>query len=248
MSKALWACCTCGEDFTRKFSAYRHRENVHSGNSAIVRFVEYLAGLASGLYPPPVIPPRLSGNRRPKFLKDRTDRQISSAKADKTIADSTYGNLWLQQRNVVNDNNFYRGNNPNNSSLQNNPTNEIFSTIDYAIEQYEKLLHFKTIVTQLSPNHYLQSLYVPSPSTPNPITSTSTSTPKPSTNLDHAIQLGEKLLHFKTINDKVSPNHYLQSLYVPSIWTLNQLVNPASTTTTANPASTTTNSKVLGGF
>ena len=239
MSKALWACSRCGEDFTRKFSAYRHRDNVHSGKSAIVRFVEYLAGLASGLYPHPITPPRLVGNRRPKFLKSSTDRQIFGTKADKTIADSTHGKLWSQQRNVVNDNNFYRGNNPNNS-LQNNPTDEIFSTVDYAIEQYEKLLHFKTIVAQLSANDYLQSLYVPSASTPNPITSTSTSTPKPSNNLDYAIQLGEKLLHFKTISDKVSPNHYLQSLYMPSIWTLNPIVNSASTTTTANPASTTT--------
>jgi hypothetical protein len=70
MSKALWACSLCGEDFTRKFSAYRHSEKVHSGQSAIIRFVEYLA---SGLYPHPIIPPRLSGNRRPGFLKSRTD-------------------------------------------------------------------------------------------------------------------------------------------------------------------------------
>jgi hypothetical protein len=245
MSKALWACCTCGEDFTRKFSAYRHRENVHSGKSAIVRFVEYLAGLASGLYPPPVTPPRLSGNKRPKFLKSGTDRQISTAKADKTIADSTYGNLWSQQRNVVNDNNFYRGNNPNNSSLQNNPTDEIFSTLDYAIEQNEKLLHFKTIVDQLSPNNYLQNLYLPNASTSNPITSTNSkpsTNPKPSTDLDYAIQLGEKLLRLSTIRNKLSPNNYLQSLYLPSMWTLNPIFNPASTTTTANPASTTTTS------
>jgi hypothetical protein len=169
MSKALWACCTCGEDFTRKFSAYRHRENVHSGKSTIIRFVEYLAGLASGLYPYPIIPPRLSGNRRPKFLKSRTDGQISSTKADKTIADSTRGNLWLQQRNAVSDNNFYRHNNPNKSSLQNNANDEMFSTLDYAIEWSQKMLRFNTIMNQLSPKPYLHNFYMPSTWTLNPI-------------------------------------------------------------------------------
>ena len=47
MSKALWACSVCGEDFTRRSSAERHRDNVHQGNSLVVRFVDYLAGRAA---------------------------------------------------------------------------------------------------------------------------------------------------------------------------------------------------------
>lgn len=69
MSKALWACSVCGEDFTRRTSGERHSENVHGGNSLVVRFVDYLAGRASGIYPEPIDPPRLLKRTRPHFGK-----------------------------------------------------------------------------------------------------------------------------------------------------------------------------------
>ena len=129
MAKALWACCLCGKDFTRKFSAYRHREKVDSGKSVAVRFVEYLAGQASGLYSPPIIPPRLSGNRRQRFLRAKTDGQISSSysKADKTVADSTHGILWSH-------------NNPSDSSLQDKPKDENISTLSPKSNSYSKVV------------------------------------------------------------------------------------------------------------
>jgi hypothetical protein len=63
MSKPLWVCVTCAEDFTRKSSAKRHRDNnqIHNQMPQIVRYVEYLIGRAKGDYPPPTIPPRLHG-------------------------------------------------------------------------------------------------------------------------------------------------------------------------------------------
>ncbi len=77
MSKALWACSLCGEDFTRRSSAERHRNNIHQGRSSLVRFVEYLAGRASGLYPRPIDPPRLARRgRRPQF--GRTSKEIKT--------------------------------------------------------------------------------------------------------------------------------------------------------------------------
>ena len=72
MSKPMFACTTCGEDFTRRTSAERHNRNVHNGYCLIVRYVEYLAGLASRLYPPPITPPRLS--RRNKLIGFSIDR------------------------------------------------------------------------------------------------------------------------------------------------------------------------------
>ena len=69
MSKALWACSLCGEDFTRRSSAERHRYTVHQGNSLIVRFVDYLAGRSSGIYAAPIDPPRLLKRARPEFGK-----------------------------------------------------------------------------------------------------------------------------------------------------------------------------------
>jgi hypothetical protein len=72
MSKPLFACVTCGEDFTRRTSAERHNRNVHNGHCLIVRYVEYLAGLASRLYRPPITQPRLS--RRNKLIGFSIDR------------------------------------------------------------------------------------------------------------------------------------------------------------------------------
>jgi hypothetical protein len=67
MSKPSYICVTCGEDFTRKTSAERHKANtnIHSNsNCNIVRFVEYVIGIANGTYKEPsMLPPRLSSIR-----------------------------------------------------------------------------------------------------------------------------------------------------------------------------------------
>lgn len=57
MSKAIWVCPSCGQDFTRKTSVVRHISNLHHGGIIPVRYTEYLAGRQSGQYPP-IIPER----------------------------------------------------------------------------------------------------------------------------------------------------------------------------------------------
>jgi hypothetical protein len=74
MSKPLWACSICGEDFTRKSSAKRHGFNVHDQYCRIVRYTDYLVGRMSGEYPKPIEPPRLS-ERYPPWLR-RKNRQM----------------------------------------------------------------------------------------------------------------------------------------------------------------------------
>jgi hypothetical protein len=70
MSKPSYVCVTCGEDFTRKTSAERHKANpnIHSnGNCDIVRFIEYVIGIAKGTYQEPaMLSPRLSSIRSKK--------------------------------------------------------------------------------------------------------------------------------------------------------------------------------------
>lgn len=70
MSKPSYICVTCGEDFTRRTSAERHKANpnIHSnGNCNIVRFIEYVIGIAKGTYEEPSTPPpRLSSIRNKK--------------------------------------------------------------------------------------------------------------------------------------------------------------------------------------
>jgi hypothetical protein len=67
MSKPSYVCVTCGEDFTRKTSAERHKANpnIHrNGNCNIVRLIEYVIGIAKGTYQEPVmLSPRLSSIR-----------------------------------------------------------------------------------------------------------------------------------------------------------------------------------------
>jgi hypothetical protein len=72
MSKPLWVCIIC-EDFTRKSSGKRHRDNsnIHNERPVIVRYIEYIIGRAKGDYPLPITPPRLQGRKTNKQLEPR---------------------------------------------------------------------------------------------------------------------------------------------------------------------------------
>ena len=48
--KPSYVCVTCGQDFTRKYSAYWHNGNIHARTAEIVTFFEYLVGRSSGRY------------------------------------------------------------------------------------------------------------------------------------------------------------------------------------------------------
>ena len=53
MSKVNYVCATCGQDFTRRYSANRHNNHFHFGNGIIVRFLEYIIGRTNGRFSPP---------------------------------------------------------------------------------------------------------------------------------------------------------------------------------------------------
>jgi hypothetical protein len=54
MSKVNYVCATCGQDFTRRYSASRHNNHFHFGNGIIVRLLEYIIGRTNGRFPPPL--------------------------------------------------------------------------------------------------------------------------------------------------------------------------------------------------
>jgi hypothetical protein len=56
LGKPNWACVSCGMYSSRKSSVKKHIQNIHSGNTHYVSFVDYLAGRKSGIYWP-VLPP-----------------------------------------------------------------------------------------------------------------------------------------------------------------------------------------------
>jgi len=87
----------CGEDFTRNSSAKRHKGIVHQGNCLIVRYIEYVAGRASGLYPEPRTPPRMSRKRKIiKFQQGNNDNntQLQHSTPLFPISDSIADEVW----------------------------------------------------------------------------------------------------------------------------------------------------------
>lgn len=92
MSKPLFACTVCGEDFTRKSSAHRHKDHVHNGQCNIVRFVDYLAGRVSGIYPIPIMPPRLLSKKKVSkcYFPDHIHNQQARRYADADIRGMIY--------------------------------------------------------------------------------------------------------------------------------------------------------------
>ena len=86
MSKPLWACSICGEDFTRKSSAKRHGFNVHDEKGLVVRYTDYLVGRMSGQYPKPIEPPRLSERYPP------LSRRMNGQEQQKPFYDPGYKN------------------------------------------------------------------------------------------------------------------------------------------------------------
>jgi len=159
MSKALWACTLCGEDFTRRSSAKRHRNNVHHGRCALVRFVEYLAGLASGHYSRPIDPPRLARRARPEFGEtSNRDLQISTASNDRIIADSATDDfsskLGIDAENYQSDNVP-----PYLQPSLNQSDNGRGDLLDEFIRFTQKILQVKTIGNQLF--NYSIPLYQP---------------------------------------------------------------------------------------
>jgi hypothetical protein len=52
MGSKNYVCSTCGQDFTRKDTAYRHNLTLHQGHGTIVRTLEYLIGRIKGEFAP----------------------------------------------------------------------------------------------------------------------------------------------------------------------------------------------------
>jgi hypothetical protein len=50
--RKTWVCALCSQDFTRKYSAYRHTQNLHRGQGKIVRMLDYVIGRLAGEYHP----------------------------------------------------------------------------------------------------------------------------------------------------------------------------------------------------
>jgi hypothetical protein len=69
MSKISHVCVLCSQDFTRKWTGKRHNQNIHFGQSKIVRLVDYMVGRISGQYfPANPLEFRSRGGERSRFF------------------------------------------------------------------------------------------------------------------------------------------------------------------------------------
>jgi len=50
LDKHIWVCSKCGQCLTRKSTANRHNNNLHSGVSLLVRPCEYIIGRLNGKF------------------------------------------------------------------------------------------------------------------------------------------------------------------------------------------------------
>jgi hypothetical protein len=80
MSKPLYACTICSEDFTRKSDGGRHNQRFHLGKGQIIDFTEYIIGRTNNTIAPHVeLTPRLAAAKRRKkvFFYRKNDREFT---------------------------------------------------------------------------------------------------------------------------------------------------------------------------
>jgi hypothetical protein len=106
MGRITWVCATCGEHFTRKYSASRHNNNLHSGNGLIVTLLDYIVGRASQQYLPSDT--RTSKNHNPLIHDDTPG--WSSKPVSQGIADNN--RPYPANNNNNNNNNMYENSDP----------------------------------------------------------------------------------------------------------------------------------------
>lgn len=209
MSKPLFACTVCGEDFTRKSSAHRHNVRVHNGLCNVVRFVDYLAGRVSGIYPLPIMPQRLQSKKKVNcYFPDHIHNQQAGRYPDGNIKGIIYS------RDVLLDNgedaNYHYTKDHNNRP----------DPIDITLAFVRKVVEFKEI---------FQQLFSPQPMPYAKITNQNNhDTSEYSHNselrrisnqdediMDDSIRFGKKLLEFKNHVQFLQSTSPLQSNNLP---------------------------------
>ena len=122
MGRITWACASCAQHFTRRFTANRHNRNLHDGKGIIVRILDYIVGRTNGqfLSQDPLAFRREKKNEKNQSLFDSNYRNYVESKV---IAESTsdlmsYDNKSSQPfKNIPN--NVYRSNNTYEKSCHN---------------------------------------------------------------------------------------------------------------------------------
>ena len=132
--KPLYVCSICAQDFTRKYNANRHNQNIHFGKAEIVRYLEYLIGRGSGKYLPadPLSyrNKKINKDKAATFVHENDDIDLNHQKSDpspmKTLSYATQ-----RRENRIDDKNTKFSNSINTMNTRNNP---LYRILNYLIQ------------------------------------------------------------------------------------------------------------------
>jgi hypothetical protein len=173
--KPSYVCSICAQDFTRKYNANRHNQNIHFGKAEIVRFVEYLVGRVSGKYQPG--DPLLYRNKNRKNSGRSTVVHQNEYGDPLCVNGKSRPSAWntstyaaQSTEGVISGNNAKVGNsigNVNNNN-NNNPILSMYNLFQYADNAAKEFLQKQKIERNLKdiermlqdfyPPHYVQSI------------------------------------------------------------------------------------------
>jgi hypothetical protein len=216
MSKPLFACTVCGADFTRKSSAHRHKDDVHNGQCNIVRFVDYVIGRVSGIYPLPIMPRRLLSKKKTSqcYFPDHIHNQQSRRYTDGEIKGMNHSHdIFLDNAQAAN-------------HQYTRDHNDRPDPIDSTLTSLRKIVEFKEI---------FQQVYSPQPTPQAKITNQNyrdtieyiykSERPRIKNQdedvIDNVIKFGKKLLEFKNLVQISQSTTRLQNNNLPIATNLN---------------------------
>jgi hypothetical protein len=129
MKKPFYVCGTCGQDFTRKYNAYRHNQNIHFGTAQIVPFFEYLVQRSSGKYLPcDPLSYRLK-RRQNMFVHNENNNNTSKEQKSGSSTNPAYGSNGNRSRDTLygTNNSLFNRSISNNVVNNNNPYAQLFN-------------------------------------------------------------------------------------------------------------------------
>jgi hypothetical protein len=92
MSNKILVCALCSQDFTRRYSADRHNQNLHHGQGKIVRMLDYVIGRIAGEYNAANPLAYRSNYKQRASPSTRSDAKVFSFHSSSLAHDSSKGN------------------------------------------------------------------------------------------------------------------------------------------------------------
>jgi hypothetical protein len=146
--KHTWVCSLCGQGLTRKSSANRHNNNLHSGHAGIVRPYEYIIGRINGNFRPPKDPLTYRHRKENGYQNLNGNNNNFTSKV---IAESTQ---QPPKANIDTSFNVYTSFRPPIQSTPKTDDNNQSSSLDYSDKILEQRLKFEELSSLM--NKYYQ--------------------------------------------------------------------------------------------